>query len=177
MENSVQKKKKKKTRKDILLRRVGGLCVQHLSNLPAQMCSVRSGAETHDKEPLPLNPEYVSLKKMTLCPDKRAGAETKKTRGMKGQRLLCIMNDREVLVSDLLVVTHTEKRTSSDKVRLVMDKGRVNYLVQRASSHQLSVKSCMEILMSSHYLRTGLKHQRTETSKNHSPNSSRHLVM
>ena len=177
MENSVQKKKKKKNRKDILLRRVGGLCVQHLSNLPAQMCSVRSGVETHDKEPLPLNPEYVSLKKMTLCPDKRAGAETKKTRGMKGQRLLCIMNDREVLVSDLLIVTHTEKRTSSDKVRLVMDKGRVNYLVQRASSHQLSVKSCMEILMSSHYLRTGLKHQRTETSKNHSPNSSRHLVM
>ena len=62
------------------MRRVGGLCVQHLSNLPAQMCSVRPGAEPHDKEPVPLSPKYVSLKKTTLCPDKRAGAEKKKGR-------------------------------------------------------------------------------------------------
>ena len=43
-------------------------------------------------------------------------------------------------MSDLLVETHTEKRTSSDKVRLVMDRGRVNYHVQQASSHQAVYK-------------------------------------
>lgn len=57
------------------------------------MCSVRPGAEPHDKEPVPLSSEYVSLKKMTPYPDKRVGAEKKKARGIKGQRLLCIMND------------------------------------------------------------------------------------
>lgn len=75
------------------MKRVGGLCVQHLSSLLAQMCSLRPGAEPHDKQPVP---EYVSLKKMTPYPDKRVGAEKKKARGIKGQRLLCIMNDREV---------------------------------------------------------------------------------
>ena len=60
------------------------------------MCSVRPGVEPHDKEPVPLSPEYVSLKKMTPYPDKRVGAEKKKARGIKGQRLLCIMNDGEV---------------------------------------------------------------------------------
>lgn len=124
LENSIREK----NRKDLLVRRTGDLCVQHLPGLPAPLHPVRPAAEL---------PESQCLCVLNMCPWKRwlcaqitQQVQKKESKTNKRAETFVYNEWSRSLVSDLLVTTHTERRTSSDKIRLVMDRGRVNYLVQ-----------------------------------------------